>query len=102
METREDLDFMFYGVMSFIQFSVEEIHTEIVPGRLNSDIIENIFCQQRSLYHGPTTNPTYNSYRTGINSVILGQSLVSRKSNSGGSCAKPFVAEAPQKKLRLR
>jgi hypothetical protein len=47
--------------------------------------IENIFCQQRYLYHGPTTNPTYNSYRTGINSVILEQFVISRRSNAGGS-----------------
>jgi hypothetical protein len=89
METREDLDFMYHGIIFLISFCIEELHTEIVPARLNSDIIENIFCQQRSLYHGPTTNPTYNSYRTGINSVILGQSVISRKSNAGGNGAKP-------------
>lgn len=101
METREDLDFMYFGVMSLIKLCIEEIHTEIVPARLNSDIIENIFCQQRSLYHGPTTNPTYNSYRTGINSVIIGETVVSKKSNSGRHSASPFVAEIPPKKLRL-
>lgn len=100
METREDLDFMYHGIMSLISFCIEELHAEIVPARLNSDIIENIFCQQRSLYHGPTTNPTYNSYRTGINSVVLGQSVISRKSNAGGNGAKPFCAEIPAKKLR--
>lgn len=101
METREDLDFMYFSVMSLIKLCIEEIHTEIVPARLNSDIIENIFCQQRSLYHGPTTNPTYNSYRTGINSVIIGETVVSKKSNSGRHSASPFVAEIPPKKLRL-
>lgn len=49
METREDLDFMYFSVMSLIKLCIEEIHTEIVPARLNSDIIENIFCQQISL-----------------------------------------------------
>jgi len=102
METREDLDFMYYGFMSLTKMCIEEIHTEIVPARLNSDIIENVFCQQRGLYHGATTHPTYNSYRTGINSVILGEALISRKCNSGGAGAKPFVAEVPQKKLSLR
>lgn len=101
METREDLDFMYHGIMSLITFCIEVLKTEVVPARLNSDIIENIFCQQRSLYHGPTTHPTYNSYRTGINSVVLGQSLVSRKSNAGGNGAKPFSAEIPTKKLRI-
>jgi hypothetical protein len=55
---------------------------------------------QRSLYHGSTTNPTYNAYRTGINSVVLGQSVISRKSNAGGNGAKPFCAGIPAKKLR--
>lgn len=100
METREDLDFMFHGVMSLIKLCTETLHAEIVPSRLNSDIIENVFCQQRSLYHGATTNPTYNSYRTGINSVLLGQALVSKKCNSGGISANPFDAEIPSKKLR--
>ena len=100
METREDLDFMYHGIMPLISFCIEELCTEIVPAGLNSDIIENIFGQQRSLYHGPTTNPTYNSYRTGINSVVLGQSVISRKSNAGGNGTKPFYAEIPAKKLR--
>ena len=44
METREDLDFMFHG-MSLFRKCIEYIHTEVVPARLNRDIIENIFCQ---------------------------------------------------------
>lgn len=101
METREDLDFMFHGIMSLFRKCIEEIHTEVVPARLNSDIIENIFCQQRALYHGATTNPTYNSYRTGINSVILGETVISRKSNSGGQGAMPYKVEVPSKKIRF-
>jgi hypothetical protein len=101
METREDLDFMFYGIMSLTEYAINEIHTEVVPSRLNSDIIENIFCQQRSIYHGPTTNPTYNSYRTGTNSVILGQTVVSKKCNASGNRAEPYAAKRPTKKLRI-
>lgn len=100
LETREDIDFMYYGVTSLITYSIGELKTEIIPSRLNSDIIENIFCQQRSLYHGPTTNPKYNSYRCGINSVILGESVISRKSNSSGRGAKPFCADVPKKRLK--
>ena len=102
METREDLDFMFYGIMSLTEYAINEIHIEVVPSRLNSDIIENIFCQQRSIYHGPTTNPTYNSYRTGINSVILGQTVVSKKCNASGNRAEPYAAKRPTKKLRIQ
>ena len=96
METREVLDFMFHGIMSLFRKCIE-----VVPARLNSDIIENIFCQQRALYHGATTNPTYNSYRTGINSVIIGETVISRKSNSGGQGAVPYRVEVSSKKVRL-
>ena len=102
LETREDLDFMYHGFTSVCKICIDEIGQEVVPSRLNSDIIENVFCQQRSLYHGPTTNPTYNSYRTGTNSVILGEATVSRKSNAGGKRAKPFAFGLPTKKPSLQ
>jgi len=101
METREDLDFMFYGIISLTEYAINEIHTEVVPSRLNSDIIENIFCQQRPIYHGPTTNPTYNSYITGINSVIFGQTVVSKQCNASGNRAEQYAAKRPTKKLRI-
>ena len=54
----------------------------IVPNRINSDVIENVFCQQRGLYNGNNTNPTYLNYCRTIND--LGQATISRKSNAGG------------------
>lgn len=101
METREDLDFMFHGFMSLVEMCLKEIKTEVVPSRINSDIIENIFCQERSLYHGAKTNPNYNDYRTGINSIILGQTTTSKKSNVGGHTAKPLALGPPIKKRKL-
>lgn len=59
----------------------------IIPCRLNSDIIENIFCQQRNLHNVANTNPTYLGYCYSINSVILGQETISRKSHTGGEAA---------------
>lgn len=59
----------------------------IIPCRLNSDVIENIFCQQRTLLNGANTNPTYLGYCYSMNSVILGQATISRKSNTGGEAA---------------
>jgi len=57
----------------------------VVPSRINSDIVENHFCQQRGLYNGSSTNPTYMNYCSTVNSIVLGQSLKSRgrKSNVG-------------------
>ena len=91
LETREDIDFLYHGFMSLVEFSVTELKYCVVPSRINSDVIENVFCQQRSLYHGATTNPTYNAYRQGINSVVLGQSTISKKSNAACSKAEPFA-----------
>lgn len=44
MEICEDFDFMYFGVMFLIKLCIEEIYIEMVFVRLNSDIIENIFC----------------------------------------------------------
>ena len=101
METREDIDFTYYGFMSLVKKTLFELKIEIVPSRINSDIIENIFCQQRALYHGANTNPIYNEYRTGINSIILGQTTTSTKSNAGKHSAKPFALSLPSKRPKL-
>jgi len=65
---------------------------EIVPCRFNSDLAENIFCQQRGLFNGNNSNPNYFNYCSTINSIILGQSSKSRarKSNAGLPSADPF------------
>jgi hypothetical protein len=65
----------------------------VVPSRINSDVVENIFCQQRGLYNGSSTNPTYNTYSSTVNSIILGQSLKSRgrKSNAGLVAASSYT-----------
>lgn len=101
METREDIDFTYHGFMSLVKVSILEFKIDIVPSRINSDIIENIFCQQRALYHGANSNPDYNEYRTGINSIILGQTTTSKKSNVGGTSAKPLALSLPPKRLKL-
>ncbi|VDI58847.1 Hypothetical predicted protein [Mytilus galloprovincialis] len=38
----------------------------------------------RTLHNGANTNPTYLGYCHSVNSVILGQTSISRKSNAGG------------------
>lgn len=66
--------------------------TSFVPGRINCDIIENVFSQQRGLYNGNYTNPSFLSYCRTMNSIITGQPSVSRNSNTSGSSteADPF------------
>jgi hypothetical protein len=43
----------------------------VVPSRINSDIVENHFCQQHGLYNGSTTNPTYLNYCSTVNSTVV-------------------------------
>ena len=96
METRENLDYLFHGFMSLVEICINQLKFDLVPSRINSDIIENIFCQQRSLYHGANSNPNYNEYRTAINSIVLGQTTTSRKSNAGGNGrTRPFALGRP-------
>lgn len=81
-----------------------------MPSRINSDIVENHFCQQRGMYNGCTSHPTYSNYCTTVNSVILGQSLKSRgrKSNAGLSAASCYnistnisMNQVPAKKMKI-
>ncbi|CAG2213956.1 unnamed protein product [Mytilus edulis] len=102
METREEIDYMFHGFSSLVAMCINEIKIEVVPNRINSDSIENIFCHERSLYHGANTNPNYNEYRTGINSIILGQTTTSKKSNVGGYKARPLALGLPPKTMKRK
>ena len=44
--------------------------------------MENIFCQQHS-YHGQNDNPRYSQYTNGMNSILLGQTTSTNRSNTG-------------------
>jgi hypothetical protein len=47
-----------------------------------SDVVENEFNQQRSTYNGANTNPNALQYRRSLNSIIIGQSDISKKGNA--------------------
>jgi hypothetical protein len=93
-------------IMVFVE--VCSLHTTrfkgkgLTPSRFNSDLAENIFCQQRGLYNGNSTNPNYYSYCNTMNNIILGPSSKSsaRKSNAGIPRADPYLfnADAPLNK----
>ncbi|XP_070556918.1 uncharacterized protein [Ptychodera flava] len=53
----------------------------IMPGIVNQDVVENIFCQARS-HHGQNNNPTYDKYCKSQNTIIFGQNSISRKGNA--------------------
>jgi hypothetical protein len=79
------LFFIFCGI-GFIELCQQVLsnrHVSITPaGLVNSDPVENHFNQQRSTYHGANTNPSINQYSKAQNSIIVGQSSISRKANA--------------------
>ncbi|CAG2238930.1 unnamed protein product [Mytilus edulis] len=88
-QTRQDIVSCILGFEEYCQYRLKNNNASVIPSRLNSDVIENVFCQQRTLHSGANTNPTYLGYCHAMNSVILGQTTVSRKSNTGGDTAQP-------------
>ncbi|CAG2187265.1 unnamed protein product [Mytilus edulis] len=83
-QTRQDIISAVLGFEELCLYKLEKSNASIIPNRINSDVIENIFCQQRTLHNGANSNPTYIGYCHSINSVILGQASVSKKPNTGG------------------
>lgn len=83
-QTREGIISSSMGFEELCMYKLKSCDASIIPSRVNSDVIEKMFCQQRTLHNGANTNPTYLGYCYSVNSVILGQISVSRKSNAGG------------------
>jgi hypothetical protein len=54
----------------------------VKPAIANQDVVENHFSQLRSA-NGQNNNPTYQAVLGMQNSVILGQTSISKKSNTG-------------------
>ena len=82
-QTQEDLKSMLAG---FLQLATKhfsgQCSSSLIPGRINSDVIENFFCQQRTLVNGANTYPTARDYGIGVNALILMQAPMSHKRNS--------------------
>ena len=84
-ECYNDMMSMLMGSFEVVKLKLEEYPLcPIYLHRMNSDIVENIFSSQRGICNGSCTNPTYLQYSKGINTVIIGQSMKSKKSNTGG------------------
>ena len=96
-ECREDLKWMLVGFNSLAKDLIMKYKTCVYPCDINSDVIENFFCSQRGIMGGNTTNPSVRNYMYNINSIILGQSTISSKSNAGckGKAAAPYKYTTP-------
>ena len=92
-QTRQDIASCINGFREYCshrlsgKFSANSINAS----RFNSDVVENLFSQQRGLHNGCNTNPSYLEYSRTINTIILGQASVSAKSNTGGRGAAPYT-----------
>jgi hypothetical protein len=97
LQTREDIVSCILGFEELCMHRLKYSSGSIIPNRANSDLIENMFCQQRTLHSGANTNPTYLGYCRSVNAVILGQTSVSRKSNSGGGAGAELMVNPARK-----
>ena len=80
----EDIFSYLLGMISLHNQVSQRGYNVLVPGRLNSDAVENLFCQQRGVRNGLNTNPNYASYSKSTNAIILTQTAISKKSNTSG------------------
>lgn len=86
--TRDDIKSCIIGFVRLVKLRFDLAPgTSITPTFINSDIIENIFCQYRATYNGPGTNPPYRIVQKLATTVTLEQSTVSRRSNTGRAYA---------------
>ena len=80
----EDIFSYLLGMISLHNQVSQRGYNVLVPARLNSDAVENFFCQQRGVRNGLNTNPNYASYSKSTNAIILTQTAISKKSNTSG------------------
>ncbi|KAH3797501.1 hypothetical protein DPMN_151082 [Dreissena polymorpha] len=80
-----DIKSCLLGFIELCQMLLIKKSIHITPVMINSDIVENHLCQQRSTFNGANTNPTALQYRRNLNSIILSQTIVSQKANAGKS-----------------
>ncbi|XP_014673389.1 PREDICTED: uncharacterized protein LOC106813695 isoform X2 [Priapulus caudatus] len=64
--------------------------TSINAAQINSDSVENIFCQQRAILHGANDNPNYKQFMYGMNTIILTADTVNNSHCNTGVAAEPF------------
>ena len=90
-ETRDDIVCLLRGFHQLVQHRLTVSKSSIVAAGINSDVVGNMFSQQRATHHGANTNPSVCQYKYGVNASILGAGTVSKKSASfSKKGAQPF------------
>ena len=95
-ECREDLTWMLIGFEALV-VRCNALGISVPPCDINSDVIENFFCSQRGIMGGSKSNPSVHNYMHNINSIVIGQPILSTKSNAGakGKAALPYKFNTP-------
>ena len=87
-ETYEDLCSMIRATENYVTYRLTCTPTaHVCLHRLNSDVVENFFSQQRGIMTGCNTNPTILQYGKNVNSIILSQETLSTKRNAATDIA---------------
>jgi hypothetical protein len=89
---------MILGFTSVIREKLSRFPGSVIkPAIVNQDLVENHFSQLRGA-NRQNENPTYQLTQRTQNFVIFGQSMVNKKSNTGGAKRSSFV-DLPNKSL---
>ena len=86
-----DLQSMILGFISLVEAKLVRFPgTVIKPAIINQDIVENHFSQLRAA-NGQNEHPTYLLTQATQNSIIFGQTTISKKSNTGAEKISAFT-----------
>ena len=97
-----DLQSMILGFISLVKSKLTRFPgSYIKPAIVNQDVVENHFCQLRGA-NGQNDNPTYQMVQGTQNSIIFGQTTISRKCNTGTTSKNISFAGLPKEKLFSR
>ena len=96
-----DLQSMILGFHTTVEVKLSRFPGSVIkPAIINQDLVENHFSQLRAA-NGQNENPTYLLTQSTRNSVIFGQTTVSRKGNTGTSKNASF-SELPKEHIFSR
>ena len=93
-----DMQSMILGFISLVRAKLARFPESVIkPAIMNQDLVENHFSQLRAA-NGQNENPTYLLTQGTQNSIIFGQTTLSKKSNTGTNRNFSF-AELPKENL---
>ena len=93
-ESRDDICSMIIGFEELCNLRISQGHF-VRPSFINSEIVENIFCQERTMA-AANTNPDVHLYQSNLTSVILCENIISSHSNCGGAESFHFASSVSE------